>query len=70
MKNIPSQIIFFQETIPLQILTKAFLLFSPLVPKEYLFQVPCHRTLKKKQKNFVQFSHNSTLTLNLRLSPS
>ena len=33
MKNIPLQS-FFQETIPLQILTKTFSLFSPLVPKE------------------------------------
>ena len=60
---------FFQETIPLQILTKTFSLFSPLVLKstfsKYLFI-----ELVKIQKKFVPFPHNSTLTLKLHLSPS
>jgi len=66
MKNIPLQI-FFQETIPLQILTKIFSLFSPLVLKSTFSK---YLELVKKQKKFVPFPHNSTLTLKLHLSPS
>ena len=46
---------FFQNTISLQILTKIFLSFSLLVPKELRIQVPCHRTCKKTE-NFCAIS--------------